>query len=216
MNPKKIKTGFSGLSEPDIIKQGADVKIGMPENKFFPTLTDQITAFVTAYDAFIAAIPARQLRNTVTIAERDARRETLNQKMYLLAYGVMSIAYGNDEAIESSGFKTTETPSSKPIPSKPTNVEIFIAPQPNTLVVTCNANSDASMYEVKVSEDKDTWPWTNTETSRKVTVTGITPGVIVFVKMRLKNSTGDGSWSDSIAARIPLPTEPTVKYMNSK
>jgi hypothetical protein len=55
----------------------------------------------------------------------------------------------------------------------------------------------------------------NTETSRKVIVTGITSAVIVFVQMRLKNSAGESNWSDPMSARIPLPTEPKVKFLNS-
>jgi len=46
-------------------------------------------------------------------------------------------------------------------------------------------------------------------------VTGITSAVIVFVQMRLKNSAGESNWSDPMSARIPLPTEPKMKFLNS-
>ncbi len=214
MSFKKIKTGFNGLTDSAALKIGADVKKGMPDNPFFPTLTVPVEQFITAYEELLAAIPATQLRNKIAISVRDAKRDTFNLHLFRLAYGVMSVAYGNDEAIESSGFPTlTGTTTARPIPSKPTKVEAIIAVQPNTIQVTCDYSKDAAIYEAEVHSMEGVRLGGNTDTSTKVMVTGIQEGILVNARMRLKNAAGEGNWSDPVMTRIPLPNEPRVKFM---
>lgn len=216
MKYKKAKTGISGLTDFQVNQLAIDVKTGCLDNSYFSTIVPLYDTFVTKYEAFLAATPARQLRNQVSSAFKREKREELDMAMIRYAHAVMSVAYGNNAAIESSGYKMTAADKAhRPKPGVPTNVDAVIGVEPNTIYVTCDSNADAALYEVQIHSGEGVLLGSAANTTPKVLVTGILAGVTVFVKMQMKNAAGAGDYSKSITTRIPLPNEPRVKFMSN-
>ena len=72
-------------------------------------------------------------------------------------------------------------------------------------MVSCKSDINASLYEVRISDDEKNWKWFGAHNTSSVKVDDIPRGIRIYVQMRLKNHLGHSPWSASTVGMIPQP-----------
>jgi len=211
---RRLSLGYTALSESALIEEGQKVVDGMTKNEFFPTLETSVTELSKALDEFIEAKLPPNLRNTITTAKKNMKKEAFVRKLKALGHAIMSLPDISDEMAITSGYRLVDPPSKRPIPNAPNTVTVFITNDPDVLMVEVETMKDTDTFEVRVSKDKEHWTWGNYNQSRKVMVTDLPTGIILYVQARCKNANGESDWSNIVEARLPLPSEPRMKIAN--
>ncbi len=208
----RIVMNYVRFKEAKLIALCNKIQTSMTDNPYFPNLEAVFTVFLNKFEAYKAANVTGN--NEINDAEKEARRMELIQAMNTLAYRILADAQNNRTVLETTGFSLNAIPTKRPVPNTPENVKAFITNSPKTIVVSCKADKNASIYKARVSEDRENWQWDNESTSCKVIVENVSEGVILYVEMALKNSSGESRWSDPVAVRVPMPNEPELMKMN--
>jgi len=211
MKKAEISLKYKIDSDSKLAEQMKLVAEGMKDNLFFEELNPLITQFIIDSELFINSIPSPTSRSQILVAEKDAAKEKALTTMNKLAAGVNYVAFDNLLEMEKTNFPLKNKPTPKPTPPVPENVQIFASVTPNCLVVKCDSNKGARLYEAWLSEDRINWIWKNSETSSSVKIGGLPAGVILFAKMRMRNGKKIGPWSNSVEVRVSMPNEPILK-----
>jgi hypothetical protein len=110
----KVVMGFSGLSVPDQVERGRDIKSKITGNANFTTPNPTMVVFGLAIDALETAYNESRNRDRVKIATMKLRRIEFLALVVTLAGYVQETSEGDGEKILSTGFfvKRGRTPKS--------------------------------------------------------------------------------------------------------
>jgi hypothetical protein len=137
--------------------------------------------------------------------QRDMMEDEVDEQLREEADDVEGIAQGNPEIIRKANFEVQDEPAAKPAPGKVENLATTTGDNDGELEAQFKPQHDvADDYEVEWATATD-GPWQKFEVVRvsKVTLTGLPSGAKVFVRVRARNATGRGPWSDIACARVP-------------
>jgi len=176
----------------------------MTDNPWFPAPDPSLTDVQAAIDELAEATTTALSRVQGSVATREDKREALVTRLRHLQAHVQSIADANVQSavaiIESAGMDVKKV--GKPPPPVFKASAGRVSGQVDLVVPSAG---DRAGYEHQHSLDGGkTWlplpqPFTN---KTKVTVTGLTPGAMVWFRYRstVKGATGD--WSQPISTRV--------------
>ncbi|MEM6965240.1 MAG: hypothetical protein AAF573_10770, partial [Bacteroidota bacterium] len=136
-------------------------------------------------------------------AAKNEKKRVCIQDMIFLGRYVESVALGNIELLESSGFELANKPTKRPILGTVEDITLRTNGVPGMVMAICKRNNFADLYEARVSVDESNWTAFGANTSRTVQVKDLPYGQQLFLQMRMKNSHGYGPWSGSVAFHIP-------------
>ena len=203
MKTNRLRLGFTRITDKRLIPFAKGIIENMTGNVPFATTADLLAEVVTAYDEYLNAIPARNLRNSFNSAVKNEKKKVLIQKLKSLGYLIESIANGSIELLESTGYELANKGQSKGELGKPTGIRAKTNGIEDMAIFQCDNNVGANIYEARVSSDGASWNKFGASPNRTVKVKGLTVGEDLFVQMRMTNVKGEGPWSGSVSFYIP-------------
>ncbi|QQS29583.1 MAG: fibronectin type III domain-containing protein [Sphingobacteriales bacterium] len=198
----KIYLAFYRLADALLILLVQRIIGMMTGNPNFATPSPTLASVTTLLDNFITAcVNAADGGKTLTAIKRQ-QRALLTAQLRLLASYVENISNNDEAVILSSGFDIYNGPyPPRPVPDAPTNLRLSDGIVSGTIKAKVDVVNTADVYELRFTTDSfgPEARWTNLPvflSPTKMTISGLTPGVTVWVQVRCINNRGVSNWSD--------------------
>lgn len=204
MQEYRLNLGYKTITDKVFIPLCQGVIESMTNNAHFPKVGDLLTELTTAFNAYFAAIPPRNLRNEVNISAKDVKKEAVKSVMRAMGFYVQMIARDDLDKLKSTGFPIAKPKgsSSKEMPL-PSIISLTTNGTPYQLIVQCKASVATRLYDVRVSTDNINWNGLgNTDDKAKVKVDNLPVDVLLYVQVRTRNTDHTTPWSASVTTRI--------------
>jgi len=209
MNKTKAFIDFTGYAAADLAPVAQNIHDEMTANAAtFATPSVTMTALQTLIDDFNTKLAAKASRATADIIVFNVARQELEEALADLGNYVNGIAKGDPMIVVKSGFPSYETnqPPLAGAPPAPTNLRVRHGDVSGEVVARYRPFRHPSMNEVqKCIGDpalEANWVHAGTFSNGKATISGITPGVVVWVRVRTFGTKGAVSdWSDPAQIR---------------
>ena len=179
--------------------------MGCTDNPDLPNIASPLANFKTAFDKYVASISPHNLRNTVNTAIKNENRTEANLEAILLAAFVEYDSKLNEAILKSSNFEIVEKPQAKGLVGFPKNISLAVNGINQMMMVSSDADPNATIYNVRISTDEVNWLWFGVNNSRTVKVIDLPNSVKLFVQMKLENTHGYSPWSKSVTGMIGVP-----------
>ncbi len=201
----RIKRSFMNYSDSKFIDFSQGIILSMTKNVFFPDAAKQLAMFVTTFDKFVASIPPRNLRNMANTAVKKENRIAANNALFIFSLYVEWKAAMDIAALQSTGFILTAKAQAKGLVALVKNVSAATNGIEGMVIVKCDNDPNADIYEVRISRDEKNWEWFGAHRSRTIKVMGLPRSEKLYMQMRIGNSHGYSPWSASISGIIGQP-----------
>ncbi len=210
MSTVKAITDFSRYLAADLAPAAGRIHAKMSENAaIFPAPPMAMAAFGALVEDYKAKYAARQGRATADVLAFKIARKALAAALCRLGAYVNTVAEGDPAVVERSGFPSYSTARTPDLsaPTAPLNLRLKHAGPIGSIVARYKAARRPSMNEVQVCmgdpNDESQWRTVGIFQGQKVTLTGLTPGAIVWVRVRTAGLRGKmGNWSDPAEIRV--------------
>ena len=209
MNTKAI-TSFITYTDAEISPLALTIHTELTENAAtfgtLPVLLPALDALIEDYDIKLAAKTDRSKSANVSFnAAKDALLEALSK----LGNHVNNVAQGDPVIVDQSGFPsyTTErTPKDGP-PLAPENLRVKHGVVSGSVIVRYKPDRSPSTNEVQINKvNPDTeaeWRQYGIFQGGTAEITGLTPGTLVWIRVRTVGLKGVmGAWSDPAQIRV--------------
>lgn len=181
---------------------------GMDGNANYPqaTRSPSDALIQTAQDDLVAAngevVTAEAVWKS-KIQARDAKEAIWDERITARAKNCESVTPNNLEALASTAFPLRQAPTPVGVLPKPANLEVLTTGFEGEFDLRCHAVSGAKTYEweCKLHTDVGVWQSVKSSTTRKIKVTGLTPGLVYAFRVRVIGTAGPSPWSDEASAR---------------
>lgn len=205
----KIALNLSKLTLVQTLQLGNDIKTAMTGNANFaspiPTLASVGTTITTGQSK-LSAWEMAVMDTAMKLTERDTAHAALRASLTQLA-GYVEAASGGDEAkIQSAGMPLRIPDSPATVPAQVTDLSLTAGDNEGELDGNWDANPLARCYEVQTCVDPITpggWVSHPSVTKSKTTVSGLTMGSRVWMRVRAVGTGGIGAWSDPAVKTVP-------------
>jgi hypothetical protein len=175
----------------------------------FPTPPVTMAALQTQISAYDAKLVARASRASAEVLAFRIAREALEVTLGVLGNHVNSVAKGDPTIVEQSGFPsypTGRTPSSG-APAAPTDLRLSQGDLNGSLIARYKPARPRTTNEVQTTiadpNLEANWQTKGIFTGSKAELSGFTPGVVVWVRVRTVGRKGVmGAWSDPAQIRV--------------
>ncbi|WP_193214689.1 fibronectin type III domain-containing protein [Luteolibacter marinus] len=198
----RVSLGFASGTDGQLKDRAHGVILNMTGNASFPAPTVPLADLQTALGDFIAAMAATVQGGTAATATKRNLRAELVELLKAQAYYVQ-VASANDLAVLlSSGFEAISNNRTR-APLAAPEIRKLVTGQTGELMVTVNPIRNARGYKVEFAgtDGGSIGPWSDGGFhggSRKMILTGLTPGKVYVVRVRaLGGSTGASDWSST-------------------
>lgn len=197
----KALVNFYRLTDGDFESKTHTIISSLTGNASYPAPDPSLAAVTAAADAFTEALVKAGSGNRSDIAEKNARREELNNLLRNLADYVNFCAKGDRSILLTSGYSITRDPQTTVI-TKPENPEVINGNNSGELLVKVKGvkGAKAYMFEYTTDETQATQSWYSTSTSTsKFVFNNLTPGQKYFCRVGAVGPYGQLVYSDAIA-----------------
>jgi hypothetical protein len=205
----KVKFTLKNTPDADVIQTCNNMKTALTGNANFatpsPSLATFGTAITTAQTALTASDNAAQTSKQAT-ATKDAAIAALVTLANQLAAYVDITAAGDETKILSAGLSVRSAKAPQTVPNQVMNLSLTSGDNAGALDVHWDSLDNGKSYEVQTSPDPFTptsFVTADTVTKSSTTLTGLTSGNRVWVRVRAINSAGKGAWSDPAVKVVP-------------
>jgi len=207
MGTVKVSTDFSlkKYSDTELAVKATNILDKMTDNPKFtkptPTL-EEIRAIVSDYLASLAKADKGSAEDRII---KNNLRSKLEEMMKNLSLYVQLTSNGDEVTISSSGFDVNKKPASVGVLDKPENVSVKMGDNKGTAVISCDAVSHASFYEIEYAEvtaDGTQTPIHKTSTKHKLLIEGLTGGKQYSFRIAGAGSDPSRVWSDEIITYV--------------
>ena len=205
----KVKFSLNQVSDVDTLQTCSDLQTALTGNANFTTPVPPLATFGTAITMAQAALTASNnaaAASKQATADKDAAMATLAAlAMQLVAYVDLTAA-GDESKILSAGLDVRAAKTPQTVPGQVQNLSLTAGDNAGSLDAHWDFLANGKSYEVQTSAD----PFTNTSfvtadtvTKSSTTLTGLTSGAKMWVRVRGINSAGKGAWSDPSVKVVP-------------
>lgn len=185
MKPLRVKIFYKNLKEHELVTQAGKVLQFMTGNAQFPTPSPDLVVFEAAYTDYKTKLEkANNGGSRLDFREKEEAKTVLLDLLRELATHVNLTAKGVGSMLESSGFRMTN-------PDR--NIGIPGIPQRGRLMDGDNSGTMKWAVEDAPIEWGDIQKATQ---SYGTLITGLTPGVTYYLRVRAHNHRGDSDWCD--------------------
>lgn len=204
MNTMKAVTDFTRHLAADMAMVAGRIHEGMSTHAAtFPGPSVSMAELGALVEDYKAKLSARASRAAADVLALKVARVALNSALGKLGGYVNGVAQGDPGIVGQSGFpsySTSRTPDLS-APAAPQNLRLKHAGPIGSIQARYRAARRPSMNEVQVCtgnpNEEAAWRTAGMFQGQKVTLTGLTPGTIVWVRVRTAGLRGKmGSWSD--------------------
>lgn len=206
----KATTNFSDYAESDLIPTSRAIFNTMTTNAaVFGTLPVTLASLDTLIDDYDAKLSAKESRSKTDIIAFNEAREELEEALSQLGGHVNIVAKGDPVKVGQSGFPSynTEHPAKEGPPLAPQNLRVKHGVVSGTIVMRYKPDRTPSTNEVQLNTvNPDTeaeWHQRGIFQGGTAEITGLTPGTLVWVRVRTVGLKGVmGAWSDPAQIRV--------------
>ena len=202
----KVKLDLKAKSDLELRQFAQQHITKMTGNTNFTTLDPDAATFLAASDAFAKALAeAEEAQNTAKqkTAAKEAARVGLETVLTDRGSYVERKSGGDKAKILSTGFDVRSEGTPSGIPAQVANLSLSTGDNAGELDMHWDAvNGGKITYEIHTSPDPvSPTSWTNQprSTKSKTSLTGLTSGARVWVRVRATGSGGEGAWSDPVS-----------------
>ena len=205
------KPKFTLKNVPDVeaIQLCNNLKTALTGNANFPTPPVTLVAFGTAIttgQTKLTAADNAQAAAKQATADKDLAIAAMGSLAMQLVSYVDTTANGDESKILSAGLPVRAGRAPVSLPGQVMNLSLTVGDNEGSLDVHWDAQDKVKSYEVQVSPDPFTptsYVTKDTVTKSSATLTGLTSGAKVWVRVRAINSKGKGAWSDPAVKVVP-------------
>ena len=209
MSKTKAVIDFTGYTAGDLAPVAQNIHDEMLAHvATFATPAVTMIALQTLVDDFNDKLAAKASRATADIVAFNVARHELEETLFELGNYVNNIAKGDPAIVVQSGFPSYQTGQvgTPGAPAAPTNLRLRHGDVSGEIVARYRPSRVPSMNEVqKCFGDplvEANWVHAGTFSSGKAIISGVTPGAIVWIRVRTFGTKGlVGDWSDPAQIR---------------
>lgn len=210
MQTIKAIIDFSGYTATELSPIAQVIHDKMTENAADfaspPVTMVALQTLVTTYDEKLVD---RASRASVDILAFNEARDALEEALGVLGNYVNSVAKGDAMLVEKSGFPsydTVRTPDTAP-PEAPTDLRLRHGDVSGVITIRYKTDRQPSTNEVQVNlgdpNNAADWAMKGIFRGGRADLTGLTPGTVVWVRVRTVGLKGVmGAWSDPAQIRV--------------
>jgi len=213
MQAKLIVT-FGRLSASDFLVKSGTIVTSMTGNSHYSEpwagqglSLDQLKI---VYEDYQDAYHASLTHDSNNIALRDVTRQTLSDLLKRLALYLELMSEGNTAMLATTGFDLRHDSvhnNSSELLSAPSDFKVTHGQLSGCLNLQVARLLGAGSYEVHITQSdpkiESNWQHTlSSVTCTHISITGLTPGQIYWLRVRGINSNGGGVWSDPISIMV--------------
>lgn len=193
----RVSLGFAKLPDDELLTFTKNVIDGLTGNAEFPTPPVTLAALSAAYVDFTNKLAASLNGGKMETAAKDAARQALLALLRDQTTYVQLMASNDETAMLSSGFNPMNTNRASAPLDQPEALELSNG-NSGELIAKVKPVKNTSMYQARAKGPAGDWDdGFFSGDSRKISITGLTPGTIYSVEVRaLGGSTGHSDWSD--------------------
>ncbi len=203
MKPLRVKTYYGDLKEHELVTQAGKALQFMTGNAHYATPQPSLTVFEATYADYKAKLEkANNGGSRLDFRQKKEARIVLLDRMRELATHVNLVAKGLGSMLESSGFRMADLDRTVGIPGIPQRGRLLDGDNSGTFRWAVDAVPDAWEYEYclgtrATDESPIVWDEPRKSTlSYGTLLTGLTPGVTYYMRVRSHNHRGDSDWCD--------------------
>ena len=205
----KVKLNLSSLADPQMILKAKDIKSKVTGNASFPTTTPSMATYGTLITTADTAVAESEAANAT------AKEKTLNKNIAMdalragttqLGANIESLSGGDAIKILSAGMDVKSPKTPVGIPDQVMNFTVTSGDHDGELNLQWDPVTGAKSYEIDTSPDPVTatsWVKVKSVTKSTATLTGLTSGSRIWVRVRAVGSAGEGNWSDPGTKIVP-------------
>ena len=208
----KVKLNLRAKSDSDLLTFAQQHQTAMTGNANFTTplpsaanYTTALTAYSTALGSSNTAQAAAKLATTVKDTARLALESVLAQRGNYVEL-IAAPAADPVAVVESAAFGVKAAPGTSAVPEMVASLSVTAGDTPGQLDLQWDPMPGAKTYDIAVSPDpatEATYVAKPSVTKSKATVTGLTSGSKVWVRVRAVGAGGTGPWSDPATKIVP-------------
>lgn len=209
MNTKAV-IDFSGYGSAELSPVAQHIHDQISGNAAtFPNLPFTLVVFQTLITTYDARLVARASKATADVLAFNETRAELETHLGTLGNYVNSVANGDAGIVEQSGFPSYTTgaaPDTAP-PAAPTDLRLRHGELSGTVVARYKPPRTPSTNEIQISTGDpnvpSSWQMAGIYQNGRATLSGLTPGAVVWVRVRTVGLKGVmGAWSDPAQIRV--------------
>ncbi|MEQ1862631.1 MAG: hypothetical protein ABMA13_22150 [Chthoniobacteraceae bacterium] len=209
MSKIKAVIDFSGYAAADLAPVAQMIHDSMTTNAAtFGSPPVAMTVLATSIADFDTKLAAKASRATVDVIAFNMSRHDMEGELAELGNYVNGVAKGDAMLVEKSGFPSYEAGQNAPggVPAAPENLRLRHGDVSGEVVARYRPDRERSMNEVqKCFGDPNVeanWQHAGMYGGGKATIGGITPGALVWIRVRTCGNKGVmGAWSDPAQIR---------------
>jgi hypothetical protein len=213
-SPKKMPkvkaiVDFSGYAAAELAPVAQTIQTKLTDNaSVFASPPVAMPALQALIDDFTTKLAAKASRARADIIAFDVARQELEQALADLGYYVNQVAKGDAVIVEKSGFPSYEAGASpgSGVPAAPTDLRLRHGDVTEQIVARYRPERSPSMNEVQKCTGDPTveanWQHAGMFSGGKAIISGVTPGQVVWIRVRTFGTKGAvGPWSDPAQIR---------------
>ena len=210
MSKVKAIVDFTSYTGPDLGPVAQTIHDQMTANAAtFTTPPVTMAALLTLIDTFNTTLAAKASRATADVIAFNQARGEVEDALGELGGYVNGVAKGDQAMVEQSGFpyySTARTPDTAP-PAAPGGLQARAGDLPGSVIARYKPDRSPSVNEVQVNTGDPNletgWTTVGLFSGGKATLTGLTPGALIWVRVRTAGIKGVlGVWSDPARVRV--------------
>ncbi len=198
-----LKLSYRSITDRLFVPLCQGVISSLTKNSHFPDVGALLAELKTAYNDYLAAIPAIQDRSPARTVIKDAKKDIVKNLMRTVGFHCLMVARNDYEKLSSTGFPMAKfSHSSTPITfPTPLIKSTYSNGTPNQLIVKCRASKAVKLYDIRTSVDQTNWTITTFNKSEG-RINNLPTEVIIYLQLRYRNGDHETPWSSISQTRI--------------
>jgi Fibronectin type III domain len=191
----RVSLSFARKIDTDLIAFARNVITLMTDNAQYPAPSPTLKVLGTTVDALETAVHDALGGGKIAIATRNAARAEMLSLLRQEAAYVTGNCNADLVLLLSSGFAPVKAPSPVGLLPAPENLRFSLTGISGELHLRFNRVHNAANYSVQTAQNPE-GPWVDQDlsTSTRVTISGLTPGKVYWVRAQANGSAGPSGW----------------------
>jgi len=200
----KAKLGFHRVPDTEVLKAGNTAYTGLLNNPAFPNTPVPLATFRQDLDSFSALIVDAEDGGKKSKSAKNKQRTEVIRVYTLLGHYVEATCNNDPAVFNTSGFTVVSNTKTPPQPLAPAKFSsIDRGPNSGQIVVKVERQNGAIAYDMHYALEGTggvLGPWTlmTLTSSKKVTISGLTPAGTYQFQVRALGKLGYTDWSPSM------------------